>query len=381
MAARIKIKRSGSTVSPISLAPGELAYSWANTAGGKLYIGAGDSIANNQAEFVNVIGGKYFTDKLDHVPGTLTPNSAIITDSNNRIDRLFVDNVLLDGNLISANGNLVLAATGIISASNRRLSNVAAPISSTDAVNLGHVESVYSGFLQITGDTGSESIRLLSDVLDFNGGIGVSTEVTANTVTFNLTNTGVVANTYGTVNSVSTFSVNNQGRITSAVNAPIAILSTQVTDFVEATQDTIAASFTAGTQSGLTITYDDSLGAFSFNVNDPVITLTGDVAGSATMTNLGNVSINATIQANSVALGTDTTGNYVALVSNTASSGVIVTGTPGEGATFTIAGVNATNTIKGVASFGGWADSANTVRQFVLDNGDVAIINIDGGAY
>ena len=45
---------------------------------------------------------------------------------------------------------------------------------------------------------------------------------------------------------------------------------------------------------------------------DTTLTLAGDVTGSATFTNLGNATLTATIAANSVALGTDTTGNYVA---------------------------------------------------------------------
>lgn len=71
-------------------------------------------------------------------------------------------------------------------------------------------------------------------------------------------------------------------------------------------------------------------------IKDPVITLTGDVTGSATMTNLGNVSISTTVAANSVALGTDTTGNYVATIAGTANE-ITVTGSGSENAAVTIA--------------------------------------------
>jgi hypothetical protein len=64
------------------------------------------------------------------------------------------------------------------------------------------------------------------------------------------------------------------------------------------------------------------------------ISLTGDVTGSASFDGSANASITATIAANSVALGTDTTGDYVASVSGT--DGVSISGT-GEGATVTIA--------------------------------------------
>jgi len=67
----------------------------------------------------------------------------------------------------------------------------------------------------------------------------------------------------------------------------------------------------------------------------PVITLAGDLSGSVTLTDLGSANLTATIAANSVALGTDTTGNYLADVSQ--GTGVTVTHTPGEGSTATIA--------------------------------------------
>ena len=59
------------------------------------------------------------------------------------------------------------------------------------------------------------------------------------------------------------------------------------------------------------------------------IALSGDVTGSASFDGSGNISIAATIAANSVALGTDTTGNYVGGL--TGNGGIVVTGTAGEG--------------------------------------------------
>jgi hypothetical protein len=64
------------------------------------------------------------------------------------------------------------------------------------------------------------------------------------------------------------------------------------------------------------------------------IALTGDVAGSASFDGSASVAISATIQPNSVALGTDTTGNYVLDVAG--GTGIIVTHTPGEGSTASV---------------------------------------------
>jgi len=88
-----------------------------------------------------------------------------------------------------------------------------------------------------------------------------------------------------------------------------------------------------GTETGISVSYDDTDGNLDFVVADSDFALTGDVTGTATQTAKGNVSIATTIAANSVALGTDTTGNYVAGVS--AGTGVSVSGS-GEGATATV---------------------------------------------
>jgi len=129
--------------------------------------------------------------------------------------------------------------------------------------------------------------------------------------------------------------------------------------------DTVGDMVTSNTESGISVTYDDTDNTLDFNVNDPTITLTGAVTGSATMTNLGNVSITttatsdptitlagdlsgsatltnlgsatltATIAANSVALGTDTTGNYVGTI--TGGTGISSSGaTSGEGVAHTL---------------------------------------------
>src|SRR6056300_597942 len=99
----IKIKRSQLQAAPGSLAQGELAYTYgAGTllnGGDRMYIGTGDE-TNGEAANIAVIGGKYFTDKLDHTPGTLTANSAIIVDANSKIDVLYVDDLTLDGSTL-----------------------------------------------------------------------------------------------------------------------------------------------------------------------------------------------------------------------------------------------------------------------------------------
>ena len=74
------------------------------------------------------------------------------------------------------------------------------------------------------------------------------------------------------------------------------------------------------------------------------IALSGDVTGTVSFDGTANVSITTTIAANSVALGTDTTGDYVEEVKIN-GIGLSITGTKGETTTFTItSGATSANT-------------------------------------
>jgi len=114
----IRIKRSDVAGNPSTLASGELAYSAADAnavAGGdRLYIGFGSETNGNAVNHF-VVGGKFFTDMLDHNKGTLTADSAILVDSNKKINEFFVDDLGFDGNVISTtstNTDLFLTPDG-----------------------------------------------------------------------------------------------------------------------------------------------------------------------------------------------------------------------------------------------------------------------------
>ena len=72
------------------------------------------------------------------------------------------------------------------------------------------------------------------------------------------------------------------------------------------------------------------------NKPDPKITLAGDLSGSVTLTDLGSGTLTATIADNSVALGTKTTGNYVATVSGITNGGLSISGSGSENAAVTV---------------------------------------------
>ena len=80
------------------------------------------------------------------------------------------------------------------------------------------------------------------------------------------------------------------------------------------------------------------------------VALTGDVTGSATFDGSANVSIAATIAANSVLLGTDTLGNYVAAVAVPAAG--LTVSVAGEGVTQTLALANDLAAVEGLSATG-----------------------------
>ena len=119
MATILQIKRTNTANLPSTLDQGELAYIYDTSAtgtaaggnGGRLYIGDPTTNTNTPIK----IGGKYYTDLMDHTLGTLTASAAVLLDSNKKVNEFFVDNIKLDGNTISStdtNGDITISPNG-----------------------------------------------------------------------------------------------------------------------------------------------------------------------------------------------------------------------------------------------------------------------------
>ncbi|NDB59458.1 hypothetical protein EB001_13555 [bacterium] len=210
--------------------------------------------------------------------------------------------------------------------------------------------------LSIAGDTGTDTVNLLSDTLTFVGTDPIDTTITNNTVTISAKDATT------TTKGVASFSTTD-----------FVVSSGAVSLNQESIQDIVGAMVTpVNTENGITVTYDDTNAKLNFDVADPTITLSGDVNGSGTITNLGDVTITTTIQPNSVALGTDTTGNYVATISGTTGE-IEVTGSGSETAAVTIGlpdDVVITNnlTVGGDLNVTGKVNSVNTTTINIQDN-------------
>ena len=113
MASNILIKRSTGSTAPGSITFGELAVTTSANgtqanAGDRLFIGDNNGAAQ-------IVGGRYFMDMLDHVQGTLTGDSAVIVDSNSKIDQWNVDDITLNANVVTTSTtdtDLIFRANG-----------------------------------------------------------------------------------------------------------------------------------------------------------------------------------------------------------------------------------------------------------------------------
>ena len=227
----IRIKRGTGTTAPSSLKTAEIGYAMGTgtqaNGGDRLYFGKGDDGSGNATSVV-VVGGEYFANMLDHVAGTLTASSAIITDASSKIDVLNVDNVTLNGNTISttnSNGSLVLDpnGSGKVMVQQSVIGGVAEPVLDSDAATKKYVDSAVAlnNDIDIAGDTGTDNIEVKTETLTFAGGTALTTVVTSGTVTTNLDNTAVTPNTYGSGTAIPNFTVDAQGRLTNAGSTAI----------------------------------------------------------------------------------------------------------------------------------------------------------------
>jgi hypothetical protein len=195
---------------------GEQAYSFksdTSTGGQRLYIG---QLVGSDVLPV-VIGGKYFTDMMDHTLGTLTASSAILVDSNSWVDYIKTGSLQL-----GTTGNSNQAVTSIIT-SGLDYQSLDTELPTAKAVfdaitdgsnifldNLGDVQINGSGLGDaqvLIYDNGAEQWKnqsITGDATIDNVG-----ELTLTTVL------GTAAGTYGSAGAIPVLTVDEKGRITS----------------------------------------------------------------------------------------------------------------------------------------------------------------------
>ena len=189
MALTLQIKRSTGTNAPGSLADGELAYTHgtgtAGNNGDRLFIGDGST--------VNVIGGQFFSDMLDHTQGTLTASSAITVDSNKAVDDFIIgNNASTGGSLQIKEGTNNGTHHVQLKAPNSLSGNVAFTLPSADGSADQFLKTNGSGTLSfgsvstsftLAADSGSNDTFNTGETLTFFGGEGMDTTVANNAIT------------------------------------------------------------------------------------------------------------------------------------------------------------------------------------------------------
>jgi len=207
----ILIKRSSSTGRPSSLKAGELAYSYQSNT---LFFGTADGTGAFN------IGGQFYTSTVDSATAANVASTLVKRDENNGFFGALYGNansatkLLTSRNFDISGGDITASAVGFdgtaavtLNASLNTVSGLSAGVYGgasvvpivTVAAN-GRIMAIansttISTALGIAGDSGTDTVNLASDTLTVAGGAGLTSAVTDNTITINVDNTVVRANT------------------------------------------------------------------------------------------------------------------------------------------------------------------------------------------
>ena len=273
--------------------------------------------------------------------------------------------------------------------------------------------------LSISGDTGTDTVDLLTDTLTVAGGEGIDVAVTNNTITvssedasttnkgaasFNADDFNVTAGAVELEDTVVKTITTDSGALTpsghglsilggegidvthtgtsitvaaedaSSVNKGVA--SFDLTDFTvtsgavtlnaERVQDIVSGQLNAG--EGIDLTYDDNAGILT--VDAEIATTTN--RGVASFADADFTVTDGAVTIKNVNLATQTTGNYIATIAGTANE-VEVSGSGSENSAVTIGlpnDVTITNnlTVGGNLNVTGTINSVNTTQVNIVDN-------------
>jgi len=268
----IQIKRSTTTATPTTLVAGEIAYSFNSNS---FFIG--DPQNSNSALR---IGGGDFTYIYDVTPGTLAGNKAIVTNSSSFVDDFKTASITIGSNTATSIANTIGTGSG-------------EALATTAAVK-ALINDELGGFnttITLSADSGANDVYTTGETLTFTGNTGITTTVSDNQIDIDLDDTAVTPGTYGDATNVGSFTVDQQGRITSASDA--AIDHDQLTNFeanehIDHSSVTLTAgnglsgggditasrTFTVNAQDGLTA---NSSGVFVAAGNNQVVSNTSGV--------------------------------------------------------------------------------------------------------
>jgi hypothetical protein len=232
----IQLKYSSVTGQPPTLNVAEPAYS---SLTGVLWIDDGTGVVP--------IGGKSYTTKIDNATSSATANTLVLRD--------------LTGN---ASFNYVIA------------NNIVGTIAGELVGNANTATKLQTPrYINLTGDGSGSSI--------FDGSANAD-------ITFDLSETGVVAGSYGGSTNIPTFTVDAEGRISYAANVSVATTLTVNADTGSNTIDLLTDSlnFVGGDGITTSVTPTDSI---RIDVDNTVIRTTGNQSITGDLTVTGNIAV------------------------------------------------------------------------------------------
>ena len=320
MAQVIKIKRSTSTAAPSALENGELGYS---SNSDKLFIGRPGGTTGD----IDAIGGKFFTDLLDHTAGTVTASSALIVDASSKLDVLNVDNLTFNGNSITStnlNGDIEVTPNGsgdlILDGQNwPQADGATGQFLKTDGSGQLAWATVVSDFTISDGST--TDLFATGETLTFTGGTNITTAVSNNQVTI----TGLSdSQIRGLVSASGDLSYNSGTGVFSVTTYKSADFDTDFAakDTGDLTEGTNLYYTDTRARASISVTDAGGDGSLAYNSTTGVITYTGPsaaevqahiTAGTGVSIASGVVSIGQAVETTSnVDFATiETTGNVI----------------------------------------------------------------------
>jgi hypothetical protein len=193
-----------------------------------------------------------------------------------------------------------------------------------------------------------------------------------------LANTAVTPGIYGASNTLSTFTVDGQGRLTSAANVPVSTItlsSGQITGLAaSATTDTTnAANISAGTLNSLRLPTSGVTAGSSGNSNT-IPTITVDQYGRITSLGKANIAIAAANVSGLATSATTDTTNATNILTGTLSSAILPSGVLNR--TYATVNAGSSNPANGTVNNFEWTGISSTAKDIQIIISELTMVSV-----